>query len=85
MWRYFLVAYLAEADAVGTVPLVLDLRITYDRWGSTSNPLRHGHFQYPGPDDIDRPLNKAATAKIRDYRADYNKCPANSFFHDYCS
>ena len=65
-------SYLAEADSVGTVPLVLDLRITHDRWGSTSNPLLHGHLQYPRPDDIDRPLNKDVSDKIRDYRADYS-------------
>ena len=33
-------AYLA--DAVGPVTLVLDLRITDERWGSSSNPLLTG-------------------------------------------
>ena len=36
-----LAAYLA--NAAGPVPLVLDLRIAHDRWGSSSNPSLHGH------------------------------------------
>ncbi len=41
-------------DAVGSVSLVLDLRITHERWGSRSKPL-NDHLYYPRPDDIDRP------------------------------
>jgi hypothetical protein len=59
-----LVAYLA--DDAGTVPLTLDLRITHERWDSTSNPLLTGNLHYPRPDDTDRPLNKDDTDKIRD-------------------
>ena len=40
------------ANAVGPVPLVLDLRIAHDRWGSSSNPSLNGHLHYPA--DIDR-------------------------------
>jgi hypothetical protein len=43
---------------------------------SSSNPILDGHLHYP--DDIHRPLNEAATDKIRDYRTDYNNRPSNS-------
>jgi hypothetical protein len=71
-----LAAYLA--DAAGPVPLVLDLRIAHESWGSSSKPLLNGQLHYPRPDHIDRPLNTAAADKIRDYRADYNNHPSNS-------
>ena len=76
MVRIELAGYLA--DDTGPMTLVLDLRITHKRWGSSSNPLPNGHLHYPRPDDIDRPLNEAAADKIRDYRADYNNRPSNS-------
>ena len=59
-----IVSYLI--DTTGTVPLTLDLRITHERWDSTSNPLLNGNLHYPRPDDTDRPLNKDDTDKIRD-------------------
>ena len=34
------------------VPLVLDLRITHDRFGSSSDPSLNGHLHYPN--NIDR-------------------------------
>ena len=37
-----LVGYLA--NAAGPVPLVLDLRITYDRFGSSSDPILNGQL-----------------------------------------
>ena len=58
------------------MPLVLDLRIAHDRWGSSSDPSINGHLHYPN--DIDRSLNEAATDKIRKYRADYNNNPHSS-------
>jgi hypothetical protein len=61
-------AYLA--NAAGPVPLVLDLRIAHDRFGSSSD--LNGHLYYPNG-----PLNEAATDKIRQYRADYNNRPSN--------
>ena len=66
-------AYLS--DAAGPVPLVLDLRISHERWGSSSNSSL-----YPPPDDIlsDRPLNEVLPDKIRDHRTDYNNRPSNS-------
>ena len=69
-----LAAYLA--NAAGPVPLVLDLRIAHERFGSSSDPSINGHLHYPH--DLDRPLNEAAADKIRQYRADYNNRPSNA-------
>ena len=43
------------ANVAGPVPLVLDLRIAHERWGSSSDPSINGHLRYPN--DIDRSLN----------------------------
>ncbi len=64
------------ANAAGPVALVLDLRISHERFGSSSDPNLHGHLHYPT--DIDRSLNEAVTDKIRKYRADYNNNPPNA-------
>jgi hypothetical protein len=48
-----LTGYLANVS--GPVPLVLDLRIAHERWGSSSDPSINGHLRYPN--DIDRSLN----------------------------
>ncbi len=69
-----LAAYLA--NAAGPVPLVVDLRITHDRIGSSANPALSGKLTYPN--NIDESLNKAANDKIRKYRADYNNNPPNA-------
>ena len=69
-----LAAYLA--NAAGLVPLVLDLRIAHERWGSSSDPSLNGHLHYPN--DLYGPLNEAAADKIRQYRADYNNRPSNA-------
>ena len=58
------------------MPLVLDLRIAHDRFGSSSDPSLHGNLHYPN--NIDRSLNEAATDKIRKYRADYDNNPPNT-------
>jgi hypothetical protein len=63
------------ANAAGPVPLVLDLRIAHDRFGSSSDPNLNGILHYPN--DIDRSLNEAVTDKVRKYRADYNDNPPN--------
>ena len=63
-------------NAAGPVPLVLDLRITHDRVGSSSDPNLNGKLHYPN--DIDKSLNDAAADKIRKYRADYNNNPPNA-------
>jgi hypothetical protein len=64
------------ANAAGPVPLVLDLLIVHDRFGSSSDPNLNGHLHYPN--DIDRSLNEAASDKIRKIRSDYDNKPPNS-------
>ena len=61
----------------GPVPLVLDLRLTHECWGNTSNPLFNENLHYPQPDDIDRPLNETDPDKIRGYRTDDHNSPSN--------
>ena len=56
-----LAAYLANAAV--PVPLVLDLRLTRDRIGSSANPALNGTLTYPN--NIDESLNTAANDKIR--------------------
>ena len=56
------------ANESGPVPLVMDLHIAHERWGSSSDPNLNGHLHYPN--DIDRPLNEAVADKIRKYRSD---------------
>ena len=58
-----LAGYLANVS--GPVPLVLDLRIVHDRWGSNSDPSINGVLHYPN--DIDRFLNESTADKIRKY------------------
>ena len=58
------------------MPLVLDLRLAHERWGSSSDPNRNGKLHYPN--DKDRSLNESAANKIRKYRADYNNRPPNA-------
>jgi hypothetical protein len=63
----------------GPVPLVLDLRITHERFGSNSDLNLNGHLHYPN--DIDRSINeirKYRTDKIRKYRSDYTNNTPNS-------
>jgi hypothetical protein len=69
-----LAGYLAKV--AGPVPLVVDLRIAHERFGSSSDPNLNGHLHYPN--DIDRSLNEADADKIRKYRADYNNNPPNA-------
>ncbi len=71
-----LVGYLA--NATGPLSLVMDLRITHERFGSSSDPSLNGNLHYPN--DIDRSLNEVATDKIRKYRADYNNPPSTVSF-----
>ncbi len=49
-------------NETGPVPLVVDLLITHDRFGSSSDPSITGHIHYPN--DIDRSLNEVADDKI---------------------
>ncbi len=64
------------SNVVDPVPLVLDLRITHDRFGSSSDPSLNGNLHYPN--NIDRSLNESADDKIRKYRSDYNNNPPNT-------
>jgi hypothetical protein len=66
-----LAGYLANES--GSVPLVLDLRIAHDRFGSSSDPNLNGKLHWPN--DIDKSLNEANADKFRKYRADYNHNP----------
>ena len=61
------------ANEAGPVPLVLDLRITHERIGRSSDLSLNGNLRYPN--DKDRSLNEAAADKILKYRADYNNNP----------
>jgi hypothetical protein len=70
---------------VGPVCLVIDLRITHERWGSSSDPSINGHLHYPN--DTDRSLNETVVDKIRKYRTEYNNNLPNaiSFMTDITS
>ena len=58
----YLTALESSKNEVGPVPLVLDLRITHERWGSSPNPSLNGRLHYPA--DIDRTLNEVVSDKI---------------------
>jgi len=62
------------------VPLVVDLNITHERVGSSSDPSINGHLHYPN--DVDRAshrsLNESDIDKNRKYRDDYNNNPPNA-------
>ena len=58
------------------MPLVLDLRIAYERFGRSSDLSLNGNLRYPN--DKDRSLNEAAADKILKYRADYNNNPPHA-------
>jgi hypothetical protein len=62
-------------NAGDPVPLVLDLRLTHDRFGSSSDPTLNGRLHY---NDIDKSLNETGNDKIRKYRTDYNNNPPNA-------
>ena len=55
------------------MPLVLDLRITHERFGRSSDLSINGNLHYPN--DKDRSLNESVAEKILKYRADYNNNP----------
>ena len=62
----------------GPVPLVQDLRIIHEPWGSSDDPSINGHLHYPNDVDRLRSLNEVDTDKIRKYRPDYNNNPPNA-------
>jgi hypothetical protein len=53
--------------------LVMDLRITDDRVGSSTDPILDGQLR--SPKNLDQSLNDVDVDKIRKYRADYNNNP----------
>jgi hypothetical protein len=57
----------------GPVSLVLDLRITHERVGRSSDLSLNGNLRYPN--DKDRSLNESAVDKILKYHTDYNNNP----------
>ncbi len=65
-----------SANESGPVPLVLDLRIAYDRVGSSTDPNLNGHLKWPN--NFDQSLNDATADKVRKYRADYNNRPPSA-------
>ncbi len=64
------------ANETDPVSLVLDLRITHDRVGSSTDPTLNGHLKYPN--NLDQSLNDAPADKIRKYRDDYNNRPPST-------
>ncbi len=62
-------------NGTGPVPLVLDLRLAHDRFGSNSDPTLNGRLHY---NDIEKSLNEVTNDKIRKYHADYNNNPPNT-------
>ncbi len=64
MWGHW-VAWVPRGSA-DPGPLVLDLRIAHELWGSTSDPILNGNLHYPN--DIDRSLNETDDDNIRKYR-----------------
>ena len=52
----------------GPVPLVLDLLLAHECWGSSADPSLNGNLHYPN--DKDRSLNETTANKIRKYRSD---------------
>ncbi len=64
---------------------MIDIRITHERFDSSSDPSLNGHLNYPN--DIDKSLNEVATDKIRNYHVDYKNNPPKtiSFMTDFPS
>jgi hypothetical protein len=47
----------------GPVPFVMDLHITHDRVGSSTDPTLNGQLRYPN--NLDQSLNDTTTDKVR--------------------
>ncbi len=56
--------------------LVLDLHITHDRVGSSTDPTLNGQIRCPN--NLDQSLNDTPADKVRKYRDDYNMNPPNT-------
>jgi hypothetical protein len=55
---------------------VLDLHITHDKVGSSTDPTLHGQLRYPN--NLDQSLNDTDVDKVRKYCTDYNMNPPNT-------
>jgi hypothetical protein len=56
------------ANVAGPVSLALDLRIDYDRVGSSTDPTLNGQLRYPN--NLDLSLNDTTGDNVRKYRTD---------------
>ena len=74
IWDIELVSYLVNSE--GLVTLVMDLRITHERFGSISDASINGHLHYPH--DLDGSLSEDTPDKIGQYCTDYNFRPSNT-------
>ena len=76
--------YLANQE--DPMPLVMDLRITHERVGRSSDLSLNGNLGLRYPNDNDRSLNEDATDKILKYLADHNNNPPVAVsFMPFCS
>ena len=59
---------------------MLNLRITHEHWGSSSDPSLNGQLHYPT--DLDKIQNEdpSGSDKILQYRVDYNNRPSHVIF-----
>jgi hypothetical protein len=57
------------------VSLTVDLCITHDRFGSSSEPSHNGHLHHPN--DLDGSLTVTTPDKIRQYHTDYDNRLSN--------
>ena len=54
------------ANPADPVPLVMDVRVSQDRVGSSTDPALNGHLRYPN--NLDQSLHDVTADKIRRYR-----------------
>ena len=71
-------SFLFGCNKIITKPEIVIVRITHDRWGSSSNPSPNGYLH--SLTDMDRTLNETDTGKILQYRPDYNNRPSHAIF-----
>ena len=69
--RYVETLNLIPISRMRRVRYMMDLRITHERWGSSSNRSLNEQLHYPNPSEIDRTLNEDTDDKIRSYCVDY--------------
>ncbi len=69
-------------NVTGPVTMVLDLRITHDRVGSSTDPTLNGQLRYPN--NLDQSFNDTAVDKVRKYHAYYNMNHPNTVLFGYC-